>query len=771
MLMSCKNLRNTIPVTYRQIIIIGIMVLLLPWTGSQAQYLLERDFPVRNRWLLCAPDPLAQLIRVDTGAPEDVPIEITADTGQSSEAEAVVRGDVIVEQGDRRLEASEVIYDRLTNVIDAEGDVNYGDPSFAVYSDRAHVNLDEQTGWFSESDYYVASSNAQGDAERVDVQYRKKTAQLQQITYSTCNRGDEFWELRASELKLNQETGRGSAKHMTLALWDVPVLYFPYLSFPINKERQSGFLAPDVGLGSENGIDIRIPYYWNIAPNQDMTLATRVMSKRGLMLGTEYRFLTPRGRGELDVEYLPEDFDRGGDRAGVYAAAQVNPRPELYGNLLFQYVSDDDYLDDFSNNLDLLSQATLERHLDIGYFGNNWTALGRLQSFQTIDNEIFDDADTPYDRLPQLLFDGEWPDQAYGLSYGMRNELVHFDHGQKVRGLRLDVWPRLSWPLRRPAGFVIPEVGYRYTAYDLRETTGTGFADNPTRGAPIVSLDSGLIFERPVNWRLWHIQPGFLTLEPRLYYLYVPFRDQTDIPVFDSTLIDQSFSWLFLENRFTGADRLGDANQLTAAVTSRLLNPRDGSEQLRVSLGRIQYFRDRKVTLPGSPPGTTDESPFIFEGFVNLRRDLSVRGGLIWDFSDNDISRSGLNLIYRPGAGRLVNFNYRFAESDEIAPEQQEIEQLDLTTLWTINEQWRTVGRVNYSITDNQFLTSFAGFEYDQCCWAFRMLGRFKRNNPQDDGEFAVVVQLELKGLTNVGTDIPGFLEDAILGYEQRSRY
>ncbi len=759
-----------IPVTYRQTIIIGMMLLLLPWTGSQAQYLLGRDFPVRNRWLLCAPDPLVQRIQVDTGASEDVPIEITADTGQSSEAEAVVRGDVVVEQGDRRLEASEVIYDRLANRIDAEGDVNYGDPNFAVHSDRAHIELDEQTGWFTESDYYVASSNAQGNAERVDVQYRDRTAQLQKVTYSTCSRGDEFWALRTSQLNLNQKTGRGSAKHITLALWNIPVLYFPYLSFPITKERQSGLLTPDVGLDSSNGIDIRIPYYWNIAPNQDMTITSRIMSKRGLMLGTEYRFLTPRGRGELDVEYLPEDLDRGGDRAGVYAAAQVNPRPELYGNLLFQFVSDDDYLDDFSNNLDLLSQATLERHLDVGYFGNNWTALGRLQSFQTIDNDIFDDADNPYDRLPQLLFDGEWPDRAYGLTYGLRNELVHFDHGQKVRGLRLDLWPRLSLPLRRPEGFLIPEVSYRYTAYDLRET-GTAFDKNPTRGAPIVSLDSGLIFERPVNWRWWNIRPGFLTLEPRLYYLYVPFKDQTDIPVFDSTLVDRSFPWLFLDNRFTGADRLGDANQLTAALTSRLLNPRDGSEQLRISLGRIQYLRDRKVTLPGSPPGTSDDSPFIFEGFVNLRRDLFVRGSLIWDLSDNDVSRSGLDLRYHPGAGRLVNFAYRFAESDEIAPEQEEIEQLDLTGLWTINEQWRTVGRVNYSITDNQFLTSFAGFEYDQCCWALRMLGRFKRNNPQDDAELAVVVQLELKGLTNVGTDITGFLEDAILGYEERSRY
>lgn len=746
--------------------LISLILLLSPWLIVCAQ-----TPAIENRWLLCEPDPLARYVTVDTGAPRDAPLELMADTGESSQDEAILRGDVIAEQGDQRLEASEVTFNRVINLIKAEGDVTYGNPDLAIYSGRAEVDLDKGIGWFDEGEYYVPRQNARGEAEHVDVQYRTRTSQMKRVTYSTCNRGNEFWQLRARELDLNQDTGRGVARRISLALADVPILYFPYLSFPIDNERHTGFLVPTVGYGSDNGLDIRVPYYWNIAPNQDMTFAPRVLSKRGILLGAEYRLLTPRGRGEVGVEYLPYDDRYGSDRIGIFAVAQAKLLDRLFSNLLFQYVSDDDYLDDFGNDLDLLTDTTLESHLDFLYYGNQWTALARAQRFQTLDDEIFATRDSePYDRLPQFLFNGDWLQGPLGLAYTMRAELVNFEHDSRVTGTRLDLWPGISLPLRWPAGFLTPAVSYRFTGYTLRNTDPDD-GDMPSREAPILSLDGGLFLERPIAWRWWRNEPGILTLEPRLFYLYVPFREQENLPVFDSTLVDRNFPWLFLKNRFTGADRLGDANQLTAAVTTRWLDRIDGSEALRISLGQIFYFRDRRVTLVGSDREQDNSSDIIAEGLINLTRDLSLRGNIQWDPDGNEIQRSGMDLRYRPGLGRLINFAYRFANDEEIEITREKLEEIDLTSLWTISERWRVIGRWNHSVVESRALEIAGGFEYDECCWALRVLARQSRDEPDESADFSIAVQVELKGLADVGRDVTGFLEDAILGYETRASY
>lgn len=742
-------------------------LLFIPWFTAQAQM-----SSVQNRWLLCEPDPLSKFVTVDTGAPQDAPLELIADTGQSSESEAILQGDVVAEQGDQRLEASEVTFNRLINLIKAEGNISYGNPELAVRSGSAEVDLNTGEGWFEDAKYYVPEQNAQGKAERVDVQYFTRTSQMRGVTYSTCNRGDELWQLRASRLNLNQETGRGIAKHISLALGKVPMLYFPYLSFPIDDKRHTGFLVPTVGYSSDNGVEVRIPYYWNIAPNQDMTLQPRLFSKRGVMLGAEYRLLTPRGRGEIDFEYLPYDDRYGSDRGAIYTFAQANLAPQLYSNLLFQHVSDDDYLNDLGNKIDILTETNLERRLDFLYIGDQWTAIARAQTFQTLEDEIFTSrALDPYDRLPQVLFNGNWSEvPPYGLNISLKAEAVNFERDSGVRGGRLDLWPGMSLPFRWPAGFIIPRASYRFTGYDLQDA-GPGNPKRPSRDAPILSLDSGLFFERPIAWPWWRDNPGILTLEPRLFYLYVPFRDQSDIPVFDSTLIDRNFPWLFLENRFTGADRLGDANQLTTAVTSRWLDAVDGREAMRFSLGQITYFRDRRVTLAGTGRKRDNNSDIFAEGSVNITDELSFRGNLQWDPDGKEIQRSGVDLRYRPGLGRLINFSYRFANDEEIEITREKLEEVDITSLWTINEQWRAFARWNYSIAESQDLRVFGGFEYDQCCLALRFLARSSRDRPDEDADFSIAVQVELKGLSGVGKNIPNFLEESIFGYEPRLRY
>jgi LPS-assembly protein len=778
--MFSKVLNGSTTVTQHRLLPTGFILILLAWAVAQA----DTTAPVRNAWLLCEPDPLSPFVTRNTGAPREGPIELSADSGESSSEDIVLRGNVVVKRGDQQLQAPAAIMNRLNNHIVAKEGIVYGSPNLAVRGKQGGLETNEKTGWFESAEYYLPDRNAQGSASRIDFQQDDKTSQLQQATYSTCDRGHEFWQLHVPALSLDQNTGRGSAKHVTLDLGDVPVFYWPYLSFPINNQRQSGFLMPAAGYNSSNGFDLTIPYYWNIAPNQDMTLAPRILTERGILLDTEYRFLLPKSEGQIDLGFIPDDAKYGSSRLGLAVKGKANPVSGLYNDLLFQYVSDNQYLNDFGNHLYLLSPSYLEQHLDNRYYGDNWNLLARVQHFQIIEPQYFIGDQKPYNRLPQLLFTGNWTQPAYGLSYTLNNELVNFSRSQSVQGQRLDFWPAVSLPLQQSFGFLIPRLSYRVTGYNLSDlnasTSINPFTNapipllsnnSPSRLAPIFSTDGSLFFERPLEWPWGNNRSATLTLEPRLFYLYVPYRQQNDLPHFDTTsLVDRSYSWLFLENRFSGSDRLGDANQLTTAVSSRLLNAADGSEQLSLNIGQIEYFQNRNVTLyPGDPPQTSRTSPLIVETVVKLIQDLSLRSYVQWQ--SKQIVRDGVNLSYRFGTGRLFNFAYNYAQNE---PEYQEsaIEQIDTSVLWTFNDRWRAVGRWNYSLLNSNTLKLLGGVEYDACCWALRVLAQQYRDQPQSPAHNAIVVQLELKGLTSLGTgNVTEQLTSLIPGYQPRAVY
>lgn len=749
----------------RALILTGLsLILSLPLAKAEAQ---SRPRPDPAIWGLCAPDPLAAEITPDTGAPEDSPIDFTADTAEASSLEAMLEGSVEVRRGDQRLRAPLVTLDRTNNLLHAEQGVIYGDPQLAVRSRAGDVDLNNRVGRFDSAEYYFMERNAQGSASRVEIDYNRQRSHLEQVTFSTCERGREFWQIRSADLRVDHAKGRATARNMTFAIKNVPVLWLPWISFPIDDQRHSGLLSPQARFDSDSGLDLALPWYWNIAPNQDATFTPRILTERGLMLGAQYRFLRPRHRGEIAFEYLPDDQEFGDDRGSLFLRHQATPFEgvRFHTDLLYQEVSDQDYLDDFGNRLDLLSTTSLERHLDSIYYAGHWSFRARIQDFQTVDNEIFppDDPDAElYSRLPQFQFNGAWPDRLLGFNYQFYGELVYFDHDSRVTGLRADLMPTLSLPLEWTAGFVEPRLSYRYTAYRLQDNLAPGQADAPDRGAPVLSIDSGLFFERPVSFGDWS---GIQTLEPRLFYLYVPFRDQDDIPVFDSTEIDRSYPWLFLENRFTGADRLGDANQLTTALTTRLLESGQGREQLRVSVGQIQFFEDRRVTLDAAEniENESNRSVVIGELAATLPKGLSLRGTLQWEADDSDTRRSSLDLGYRPRQGRLFNISHRYR--------QGELEQVDLSMLWTFNDRWRAVARWNRALREDRTLDAFLGVEYGECCWTLRALVRRHRDEPDDlDPRNSVALQLELKGLGGVGSSVDKLLEDAIFGY-QRTRY
>ena len=747
----------------------GVALTLLPLAGVRAQ-----STDVLDPWVQCEIDELAEDIVPATPnlpPPDEQPIRGEANRLDTSPTESRLEGNANLSRGDQRLRAETITLERSTHRARADSGFVYNDPRQALRGKQAEVDLDDETGRFKEVDYYLPGRHAQGHAEEVRTDQRQRKSWLEDATYSTCQRGSEMWELRARDLRMNEKTGRGSARDITLAFQNVPVFYFPYLSFPITDERQSGFLFPRQGYSSNTGFDLTVPYYWNIAPNRDMTLTPRLMTARGMLLGVEYRFLESWHQGKVEFEYIPDDRRYGGDRGSINVTDRAAPSPNVYTDLRYEYVSDDSYINDLSNNLSFLTPNYLERHLDARYYGDWWQALARVQGYQILNTSLFALTGNPYQRLPQLLFSGAWPPSTSGLNYQMYGELVNFQQSDMVTGARVDLWPTVGWTLEQPWGYLKPKAGFRYTTYQLDNTT-SGADETPSRTAPVLSLDSGLIFDRSLQTDWLGVSAGTQTLEPRLFYLYVPYRDQNNIPLFDSAVMDRDIDWLFRNNRFTGADRLGDANQLTAAITTRLIDGPSGRERLRASIGQIQYFEDRRVNLySNEPPQTAVNSGLITQGQVNLSSRWSVQGGAQLEPDNSDMLRTAFDLRYFVNPRQLVNVSYLLERDQPSLDPNDQIHSMDIAFFWPLSARWRAMGRWNQALNIDRNLETLAGLEYEDCCWALRMVGRqYRDSTTQVDAQTAFYLELELKGLSRLGTGLEAVLRNSILGY-QSTRY
>lgn len=743
----------------------AVLLILLPQAPVQAQ-----STDALNPWVQCEIDELAgYLVPAPPDAPplDQAPIQAEARQLDTTPAESQLEGDVRLSRGNQSLRAEKITLERPANRAQASGGFIYGDSSQALRGQQADVDLNAKTGQFKDVDYYLPTRNAQGSAETVQVDGRQKISLLTDATYSTCTRGNEAWKLRAHEIRVDENTQRGTARHLVLEFRDTPVFYFPYLSFPISDQRQSGFLFPRQGYASETGFDLAIPYYWNIAPNRDMTITPRLMTERGVLLGMEYRYLHPNRQGQIGFEYMPDDRRYEGARGSFNATDRAAPLPNVYTDLRYEYVSDDTYIEDLSNNLEFLTPNYLERHLDARYHGDGWQALARVQGFQILNPALFATSGKPYERLPQLLFTGAWPPGPGSLSYQMRGELVNFQQTDVVTGTRLDLWPTVGWTLEQPWGYLTPQAGFRYTTYQL-DNTAPDASDAPSRTLPVLSLDSGLIFDRPLQADWLGVSAGTQTLEPRLFYLYVPYRDQNDLPLFDSSQMDRDYDWLFRRNRFTGADRMGDANQLTAALTTRLIDGASGSERLRASVGQIQYFENRQVTLePDLPPEAWDNSGLIAQGALNLSTRWAVQAGVQLEPASSTVQRTGFDLRYYAHSRQLVNVSYLLDRYQPDVNLGDQIHSVDVSLLWPLTSQWRVMARWNQALNVDRNLDTLAGLEYEDCCWAVRAVARQYRDSPLEvDAQTAFYMELELKGLSRLGSSLENVLRNAIFGYQ-----
>jgi len=693
-------------------------------------------------------------------ASPDAPVEAEADRIISDDGVISLDGNTTIDYLGRQIFAENAKYTPETGEVNIDGSLRFRGQGILLDAENAYFDVTNNIFETGQSIYEIDlnGNRATGSATRMARTLDGKF-ELNDATYSTCPPGDKSWYIRASSISLDPEEGIGTAKKLTLNFKGVPIMAIPAFSFPISPKRKTGFLAPIFARSDNTGFELHIPWYWNIRPNIDATFIPRVMSRRGTQLRTELRYLNSQGIWTLDNEYL-NDSERDYERR---AFTQLNHagRFNRYwsSRIKASRVSDKDYFLDLGNSLELASITHLEQRADLVFDNGPITGMARLQSFQTVDAAIIAD-ERPYRRLPQLIAHAEAPEKRFGIKAIADAEFVFFDRNDSIYGSRIDVQPRLTLPVQRDAWFFKPSWSHRFTHYNLTNS-GENFDSTSSRNLNTLSVDGGLFFDRTLD-----DSGSIQTLEPRVFYLRVPYQDQSDIPLFDSSAFDFNISQLFRENRFSGGDRVADANQLSLALTSRFINGRDGRETLRASIGQIFYFNDRRVSLSTESPTTAttdtrDTSDFVGELSAEFKNDWRGKGSIQWNPDDDSTVRGSLQLSYRPADGRILNFGHRVVQNHQ----NTNTEQLDMSVLWPIGDSWRIAGRWNYSLDDNVSIESLIGLEYDSCCWALRFAARRYISDEGRDHENNLYLQLVLKGLAPVGQNYGALLENAILGY------
>jgi LPS-assembly protein len=700
---------------------------------------------------LCeAPPPDPRLEELQSADATDPRIEVTSDSGDlGREGDARLKGNVRIRTGQRLLTADEAAINAQDRSIELKGDVEYLDPQLHVRGSGGNFDGQGQ-GKFEGAEFELLDRTARGAAKSAAIREQSRI-ELKEVVYTACPVGRDDWQLRAGEIEINQQTRTGTGRDVKLEFLGVPIVYVPWISFPVGEQRKTGMLFPEIGSSGESGTQLAIPWYWNIAPNRDATLVTRYYSKRGLRLDPEFRYLTESSRGIFNAEYLFNDLERDESR-GLFEwqhVTRLQPRTRLLIDAAD--VTDPDYFEDFGVGFEGTSVTFLNRMAELRHDSNHWRLLARAQDSLVID-QLLADEDEPYTLLPQLAAYGRWDDLPGGLETSLRAEVTNFARDLGPEGLRIDAEPELGWRAERHGAYLEATAAWRYTSYSLDDTE-PGSDESPSRDAPIFSLDSGFVLERASGSRGQRMH----TLEPRIKYLYVPFRNQDDLPVFDTALPDLSLVQLFRTNRYVGADRLSDANQLSAGITTRLLDAAGGRQYLSATLGQAFYFEDPDVRLPDEPTAPRSRSDVIAELELSAFKHWSARMGYQWDPENSRTAKSEVYLQYAPATDRVVNAGYRFRRDF--------IEQFDVSAAWPINERWRGFARWVYSTREEKTLDQFIGLEYRSCCWALRLVSRRFVNSRSGDADSSFGLQLELNGLSSVGVDNEAFLRDSIRGY------
>jgi LPS-assembly protein len=686
------------------------------------------------------------LIPYSEGRDEPTPMFLEADRLQGhQDRELEAEGNVSLRKRGAAVFSDYLYYAFPDQELTVTGHVRFEKEGDVVTGEKLFYDLDSQSGYLEKPAYTFQQFRARGSADRMVIESRTKV-RVDKATYTNCDVGNDDWFLRVDKLDLDRQRDVGVAHNATVVFKGLPVLYSPYLDFSLSGRRKTGLLPPTIGSTGQSGFEVTQPFYWNIAPNRDATIAPRVLAKRGVLLNTELRYLEPSSGGEMRVEYLPDDREKQATRYGYSWQHQQRFGYGFSGGLNLQGVSDDTYFIDLSDKIAVTSQTNLPREGNLFYDGDWWNLNARVQRFQTLQDPLAP-VTPPYARAPQLTLNVN-RQTDYHVDLGLQGEYVDFDHPFLLNGRRQILYPSLSVPLQTSYFYLTPKLGYHHTRYSFEDPN----VPDETRGLPIYSIDSAVTFER--NARLWG-RDFIQTLEPRLYYVYIPFRRQDQLPIFDTATADFSLAQIFTENQFIGGDRINDANQLTAALSSRLINPGSGEEQLRFVLGQRYYFKEQQVTL-NTTPRDFDRSDLLLAATGKLTANWLTDVGLQYSANTSRMERSNLALRYQPGIGKVMNFGYRFTRDT--------LEQVDLSSQWPIGGRWAGLARWNYTLRDKRLLEGLAGVEYNAGCWAARfVVHRFVSATQEYIN--AMFFQLELNGVSRIGSNPLELLRQNVTGY------
>ena len=684
-------------------------------------------------------------------AGKEGPLFVAADRIESTAPNVIeAHGQVEARQAGQAFFANWLRYDATLNSIEARDAVRLEQPTLVVQGDALALDLDDYSGQLVQPRYQFTQQPGRGAANVAEF-IDENHFQLKDATYTTCPAGNDDWFLKVGELDIDKTRNVGTARNASLTFLGAPILYTPWIDFALNNERKTGVLAPTFGTTERSGLDIMVPYYLNLAPNYDATLYPRLLSRRGVQLGGEFRYLLADFRGENRLEYLPNDDVAARSRWSVALRNHYRINATTQAGMQFDRVSDDDYFRDLSNMLAITSQTHLNREAWVATKRDTWHAELRAQSFQTLQDSTTTPIAEPYARLPQARF-GMQHGFGSGLAFRLDSEATRFAHADptKREGSRVLAYPTLRLPLANSFGFLTPQLGWHSTWYALDNGAPE---QRISRNLPIFSLDAGVAFDRPFHFAGQDYEQ---TLEPRAYYVFAPYRDQTAIPVFDTAQLDFNYAQMFTENQFVGGDRVNDANQLTLAVTSRFVESASGLERLQVTLGQRYYFSDQRVTLPGVAPRSSNATDLLAAISGQITRDWRIDAGWQFDTGNGTTVRQNLGASYRPAPGRVLNLGYRFID--------QSTEQVDVSAQWPLGARWYGMARYNYSFQDNKLVEALAGVEYNAGCWVARAV--FQRlATKENQSTDALFFQLELNGMGRLGSNPLDVLKQSVPGY------
>lgn len=736
-------------------------------------------------------DPLA-----DHDASEDpalAPIYVEAGRSNMETEQIVLDGDVQISQGPRRIAADYMFYNRRTEQAALEGNVEIRQPGMLVRGTGGEVNMAGEEARFEGGEFVLHNDHLRGSAGLIEHRPGGIVA-LEDGALTSCEPGHEAWLLKGERLRIDPVRNQGSGRNVTVEVGGFPVLYVPYFRFPLGDQRQTGLLLPVVGT-SNSGVDITVPWYWNIAPNYDATIAPRYASGHGAMLETEWRYLNRQSMNTLSLAVLPNDKGgadpdaelaideedirryRGEERWLLGLQHQGGDDSRWYSSIDFAKVSDVDYFKDLTpESFELSNNTSLGQGALLGYRLPNWNLSARLQTYQN----LLVDLDPNYQQLPRVQMNGRYSWDT--LQLHLDHEWAYFDHRDEsyVQGQRARLDYQLQWNKHWLWGFVRPSVGVQGLGYDLNEDNLNAQADpRVTLAAPYASLDTGLIFER---------DGGRHTLEPRLFYLNRGHVDHSDLygvtndsfgPVrdvnFDTTLLTFSYDQLFRDRRFVGGDRIGDTNQLTLGVTSQWLDADRAQPLAAVSLGQVMYFDDREVTVSGEERRQTlEESDLAGKVMAQVNSKIKLRSDFLYNPDSERVMRATTGISYNDLGDRHFKIDYRYVRDERLAQSTLPVNQLDSAFSMPVHEQWQVVGRLFYDLDANRELDAFLGFEYDDCCYRVRLLARRWLdsklaelvNDDEPRHDVGVFFEVDLKGLASSGQKIQRLLSESLPDFQ-----